>query len=110
VLLIASLVGLFVLPSPWNVLGVAVATVVEVAEVYLWIWFLRRYRVRGGAEGMIGERGEVLERCDPRGRVRVHGEIWRAVAADEEPLEVGERVVVKRVDGLTLEVARRASG
>lgn len=105
-LLIASLVGLFVLPSPWNVLGVAAATVVEIAEIYVWLWFLRRYRVRGGAEGMIGERGEVLERCDPRGRVRVRGEIWNAVAADGERLEEGERVVVRRVEGLTLGVAR----
>jgi membrane protein implicated in regulation of membrane protease activity len=107
--LLAAIAGLFLLPSPWNVLGVVVAAVVEVGEVYFWIWFLRRYRVRGGAEGMIGERGEVIERCDPCGRVRVHGEIWNAEAADGEPLEVGEGVVVRRVEGLTLEVARRGS-
>ena len=52
--------------------------IVEVGEIFLWIKFLRRYRVTTGAEGMIGERAEVISRCDPRGSVRVHGEIWNA--------------------------------
>ena len=59
-LLIAGLAGLFLLPSPWNVLAVSAAALVEVAEVWFWLRFLRRYRVRTGAEGMIGERGEVI--------------------------------------------------
>lgn len=50
-LLLASIVGLFVLPSPWNVLGVVVAAFVEVGELWLWMRFLRRYRVHGGARG-----------------------------------------------------------
>lgn len=105
-LLLASIVGLFVLPSPWNVLGVVVAAFVEVGELWLWMRFLRRYRVRGGAEGMIGERAEVLERCDPRGRVRLRGEIWHAISADGEPLEPGERVYVRAVEGLAVRVGR----
>ena len=103
-LLTAAIVGLFVLPSPWNVIGVCAAAVVEVGELYLWKRFLGRYRVRGGAEGMIGERGEVLEACDPAGRVRVHGEIWAAVAAEGHSFGPGERVRVEAVDGLTVRV------
>jgi membrane protein implicated in regulation of membrane protease activity len=104
VLLIASVIGLFVLPSPWNVIAVCAAAVVEVGELYLWKRFLSRYRVRGGAEGMIGERAEVIEACDPEGRVRVHGEIWSAVSADGRTFEPGERVRVLAVDGLTVRV------
>jgi membrane-bound serine protease (ClpP class) len=104
VLLIAALVGLFVLPSPWNVVGVCVAALVEVGELYLWRRFLSRYRVRGGAEGMIGERGEVIEACEPHGRVRVHGEIWAAVAADGRSFAPGDRVRVESVEGLTVRV------
>ena len=40
---------------------------IEVGEVFFWIRFLRRYRVTTGAEGMIGERAEVIG----PGRVRV---------------------------------------
>jgi membrane-bound serine protease (ClpP class) len=38
------------------------------------------------------------------GRVRVHGEIWRAVA--NEPIAAGDRVHVTDVDGLTLTVRK----
>ena len=103
-LLAAAIAGLFLLPAPWNVIGVCVAAVVEVGELYLWKRFLDRYRVRGGAEGMIGERAEVIEACDPRGRVMVRGEIWSAVADSERELAPGERVRVLAVAGLTLTV------
>ena len=81
-MLLAGLAGLFLLPTPWNVVAVCVAAMIEVAEVGFWMRFLRRYRVRTGAEGMIGERAEVIEAVtDGGGRVRVYGEIWaRAVA------------------------------
>lgn len=103
-LLTASIVGLFVLPPPWNVIGVCVAAAVEVGELYLWKRFLDRYRVRGGAEGMIGERAEVIEACDPEGRVKVHGEIWAAVADDAGGFAPGARVRVTAVDGLKVRV------
>ena len=103
-LLTASIVGLFVLPSPWNVIGVCVAAVIEVGELYLWKRFLGRYRVRGGAEGMIGERAEVTEACDPLGRVKLRGEIWSAMAEDGNSFGPGDRVRVTAVQGLKLRV------
>lgn len=101
-LLIAAIVGLFVLPAPWNAVVVAAVAVIEVGEVYFWIRFLRRYRIQTGAEAMVGKRAEVLESCSPYGRVRLHGEIWRA--RSETPVARGETVRVAAVDGLTLEV------
>lgn len=98
----AILLALFVLPPGWGIAAVALAMVIEVAEVGFWIRFLRRYRVRTGVEGLIGSTGEVIETCDPRGRVRLRGEIWHARCASRA--EVGERVTVTGVDGLTLEV------
>jgi membrane-bound serine protease (ClpP class) len=103
VLLVLAIVGLFVLPDPWGVIAVFAAAVIEVGEVLFWIRFLRRYPVRTGAEGLVGERGEVIVRCAPVGRVRLRGEIWNA--RSEGPLELGEEVRVEAVDGLTLVVA-----
>ena len=74
-----------------------VAALIEVGEVFLWIRFLRRYRVTTGAEGMVGERAEVIG----PGRVRVRGEIWSARGRGDER---GETVRVAAVDGLTLVV------
>jgi len=105
VLLIAAFVSLLFLPDPWGYVAVGTAVVVEVGEVYFWIRFLRRYRVTTGAEGLVGERGEVVEACVPIGRVRVRGELWRARAG--EPLGAGRLVRVVGVDGLTLDVESR---
>jgi len=103
VLLVAAfLAAVFFLPEPWGYVAVAVAAFVEVAEVYFWIRFLRRYRVTTGAEGLVGERAEVVEALAPTGRVRLRGELWTARAA--EPAIAGQRVRVTAVDGLTLEV------
>ena len=101
-LLALAIVGLFFIPDPWRLVLLVAAALVEVGEVYFWIRFLRRYRVTTGAEGMVGESGEVISRCDPLGRVRVRGEIWNARC--EGGAEPGERVVVAAVDGLTLVV------
>lgn len=99
----AFALALFVLPSPWGAVAIALAIVGEVAETYFWIRFLRRYRVRTGAEGLVGERAEVIAACNPEGRVRLRGELWRA--RSDRPLATGEKVTVTGVDGLTLEVA-----
>jgi membrane-bound serine protease (ClpP class) len=103
VLLIGAIaLALFVLPPGWGIAVVVVAMVIEVAEVGFWIRFLRRYRVRTGIEALIGSSAEVIEPCDPRGRVRFRGEIWHARCPSRA--EVGQRVTVTGVDGLTLEV------
>jgi membrane-bound serine protease (ClpP class) len=101
-LLVLGIAGLFLLPDPWNVIVVCVAALIEVAEVFFWIKFLRRYRISTGAEGLVGERAEVIG----PGRVRVHGEIWSATGS--AGLAPGQRVRVAAVDGLTLRVEREA--
>jgi len=59
-----------------------------------------------GAEGLIGERGLAIDPLAPgvRGRVRVHGEIWSAIAS--EPIVDGGPITVTNVDGLTLTVRK----
>jgi membrane protein implicated in regulation of membrane protease activity len=96
--------ALFVLP-PWlGLVAVATGIVVEVAEVGFWVRFLRRYRIVTGAEGLVGSTAEVIEACDPRGRVRFRGEIWHAHC--DSGAAMGERVTITAVHGLTLQVER----
>jgi membrane protein implicated in regulation of membrane protease activity len=90
----------FVLPSPWGLVAVCVAGVIEVGEIFAWKRFLSRYRVSTGAEGLIGMRAEVIEACDPSGRARVRGELWNAVCS--VPLASGQSALVAGVDGLVL--------
>ena len=100
--LISLALAFFVLPEPLGLVVVILGAGFEVAEILFWKRYLRRYRIATGAEALVGTRAEVIERCDPDGRVRVRGELWRARA--ERPAAVGETVVVRAVSGLTLEV------
>ncbi|GAA0562809.1 nodulation protein NfeD [Chitinophaga japonensis] len=58
-----------------------------------------------GEEAMTGELGESLELLNPSGTVRVHGEIWRAVATSGA-IEQGEKIRVTGIKGLTLQVEK----
>jgi membrane protein implicated in regulation of membrane protease activity len=102
-LAIAILLTVTVLSPPVGIAAMGLAAVVEVGEFFFWRRFLRRYRVRTGAEALIGEAVDVIERCDPTGRVKLRGELWTAHSA--QTLEVGETARITGVDGLTLELA-----
>lgn len=60
--------------------------------------------VRTGSEELVGAVGEVREPLDPVGQVFLGGALWRAHADGDERIGLGNRVRVKSVNGLTLEV------
>ena len=62
----------------------------------------RRNKVVTGSQGMIGETGTAQTTLSPQGKVFVHGELWDAVSSHDIP--IGQLVVVRQVDGLTLHV------
>jgi len=62
----------------------------------------RRGKVVTGAQGLIGEVGVAQGPLEPEGKVFVHGELWDAVSSAN--VAPGQRVQVKRIDGLRLEV------
>jgi membrane-bound serine protease (ClpP class) len=64
---------------------------------------VRRAQV-AGVEELIGMIGVAATRLDPSGTVLIHGEYWRADAA--EPIEANERVEATAVEGLRLRVRR----
>ncbi len=53
-----------------------------------------------------GRRGRVIETLEPRGRVKVRGEIWNAVSQDGEPIEIDEEIEVVERKALTLKVKK----
>jgi membrane-bound serine protease (ClpP class) len=62
----------------------------------------RRNKITTGEQGLVGEVGIAQTPLLPGGKVFVHGETWDAIS----PVNVlaGERVVVRNVNGLTLQV------
>ena len=108
VLVVAIALAVFWLPRGWGIAAVAAAAAFEVAEAALWIKLSRRRKPAVGAEALVGSHGVVVTACDPVGRVRVAGELWRARCA--ETVRAGERVVVERLeDDLTLIVRPSAA-
>jgi len=84
---------------------VAGATAVTAALFLLVLTMLLRSRRRPvvtGKEGLLGAEGEAVAWDGDEGRVRVHGEIWRARA--QRPLQPGARVKVVNREGLVLVV------
>ena len=99
---IALVLALFVLPSPWGLVAVAVAGVLEVGETSLYIWWSKRRRASVGVETLVGQKGIALGALWPTGQVKVDGEIWGARC--DGGCDPGTQVVVRSVDGLTLVV------
>jgi membrane-bound serine protease (ClpP class) len=95
----------------WRVIFPAVAGLGLVAGfvVFLTARTLLHPQV-AGAEGLVGAAAIVDTRIEPlgTGRVRVHGELWRAEAS--EPIEAGARVRILEVRDLSVRVARSGAG
>ena len=107
--LIAILAAVFVLPSPWGIVAVLGALVVDLAEVAFGLWYAKRRKPQTGADALIGSVGRVVVRCDPLGQVRVAGELWQARA--DEGAETGADVRVEAVGpDLVLTVRPVAAG
>jgi membrane-bound serine protease (ClpP class) len=72
------------------------------------IWGIRAHRlqVAAGREELIGRTAEVKVALTPRGSVFVEGELWTAIS-ETSNIEAGEEVVITRVDGLVLFVAKK---
>ena len=62
----------------------------------------RRNKIVTGAQGLIGETGMAQTSLTPSGKVFVHGELWDAVSSS--PVVAGQAVIVRKVDGLRLQV------
>jgi membrane-bound serine protease (ClpP class) len=88
----------------WTALGVSVP--LGVITVFLMTIALRarRNKVVTGLQGMIGAVGEARTDIDPEGKVFVQGELWNAHSPSR--VGIGEHVVVRKVEGLELEVEK----
>jgi membrane-bound serine protease (ClpP class) len=60
--------------------------------------------VASGVEGLRGEIGVVEQALAPEGTVFVHGELWKAMAASQDPVPAGVRVRVVGVRNLIVDV------
>jgi membrane-bound serine protease (ClpP class) len=101
--LLAIVLAIFLLPSPWGLVAICAAIVIDLAEIGFGLWYAKKRRVQTGADALIGAVGTVVVRIDPEGQIRVAGELWQA--RSDRPLDPGDSVRVERIgDDLTLDV------
>jgi membrane-bound serine protease (ClpP class) len=93
--LLAILAAIFLLSSPWGLVAVSCAIVVDLAEIVFGLWYAKRRRVQTGTEALQGAIGTVVVRLDPHGQVRVAGELWQA--RSEKPADPGDEIRVESV-------------
>lgn len=107
-LVLAIVLAIVLLDSPWNWVVIAVGFAWELGETALLFWWSKRRRAVVGAEALVGRRALVSADCEPAGQVRVAGEIWGARC--EAGARVGDEVVVREVRGLLLVVELPGDG
>ena len=74
----------------------------DIAETFLFIWWSKRRKATVGVDSLVGKSGVAVGELWPEGQVKVNGEIWNARC--DGGCEAGAAIVVRRVEGLMLEV------
>jgi membrane protein implicated in regulation of membrane protease activity len=101
------LVEWFHLP-PWMALGLFALWVIKDIALYPIVRTAYESDVKTGVEQLVGEKGVAQDRLDPRGMVRVRGELWRAEAEPEgQRIEPNTKIRVTAARGLTLIVSAK---
>jgi membrane protein implicated in regulation of membrane protease activity len=108
---LVALAGLGVGMQLFVFLGVSIALTIASRTIFENALFRRRQpQLKMGVDSLPGQVGTVTEASRGalnEGAVKVFGSTWTAFPVEgEEPLELGERVAVDRVDGATIYVRR----
>jgi len=100
--IIAILLALTVLPSPWGVVAIVVGFAIDAAETTFFVRWSKRRRATVGVQTLVGRTALVVRPLTPLGQVKLDGEVWEA--RGPTGVAPGEEVVVIAVDGLVLDV------
>src|SRR5215831_21094100 len=92
------LLAVFVVPWPWGIFAILGGALLDIGESLAFLKWSRRRKSAVGPEALVGQKAVVATPT----QVRVAGELWEA--RSDAPLRVGEEVMVREVDGLTLVV------
>lgn len=113
---VASLVALFLSLITDNIIiqaGVffVVAITLLLSTKNLTEKFMRsRPKVESNIDALIGKKAKVIETLNSiegSGKVKINGDIWKAIPEnDNDTFEVGEQVIVKKIDGVKLIISK----
>ena len=91
----------------WWLVGVIIIVLVAViAFVISRIISTYQHQATTGKEDLIGKEAIVKEALSPEGTVLFEGELWKALS-ESGNIEIGEEVLISKVDGLKLIVTKK---
>lgn len=95
--------------NPWLIVGMALLQAAFFVFVVREVRKSRRAPLTMGIEALYNQPAQVVTRLNPRGKVRVGGEVWTAdLEGSTETADVGQPVEVTGVDGVILKVRSKA--
>ncbi|MBA7620695.1 hypothetical protein ES703_28049 [subsurface metagenome] len=92
--------------SPWLITTVVIIIAALFAFVISRVIRAHRRQASTGREELIGKAAVVKVALEPEGTVFYKGERWAAIS-DKDRVEAGETVIITKVDGLKLYVAKK---
>ncbi len=91
--------------DPWVIVVAAIIIVIFTVFAVIWVIRAHQRQISAGKEELIGKTAVVDIALDPKGVVFIQGERWTAIS-DEGRVEPEEEVIITKVDGLKLRVAK----
>ena len=88
------------------IIGLSLAVSAFLILVIRAVYKVHKKKPVTGSIGLIGTKGMVIEKLDPSGLIKTHGEIWKAVSTDKKIIKKGSPVEVVKVEGLLLYVKK----
>ncbi len=92
--------------TPPIIIAIVFVVAVIVSVIYAIVKAQRR-KLATGTEEMIGKEAVAQTSLNPRGTVLAEGELWTAIAKGDK-IEPGEEVIITKVEGLKLWVAKKS--
>ena len=92
--------------DPWLIAIIAIIVAVFFAFILTRVIRAHRRQAFTGREELVGKKTLVKVALNPEGMVLFKGEHWTAIS-EQGPIEVGEEVIITRVDGLQLYVTTK---
>ena len=97
----------------WRVIVFAIVTLVSfifIRPMLIKLFYKKgKNEVKTNMEALIGRKGIVSEAIDPvtgSGRVKVDGDDWKAVSVNDQPIELGARVEILKLDSVIVTVKK----
>lgn len=111
--LAAALVAFLDMEFIYQIMAFAIVTLLfflGIRPFFIKYFYSEKDQIKTNVDALIGKTCHVSELINPilrQGRVIVGGEDWKAISDDETIIEVGQKVVVIRVEGAKLYVRLR---